>query len=207
MAFLPPPADDRLGPGAGLGLAPARAKGPGKRPAPPVFPPSAARPAFFLIPALLRLSCLFLLILGGCGWLPKINVVSDPLSKEEHLDLALAYERDGELDIAEREYRASLPLPLASLGLGNVLYQKGDAGAAMTRWRRAWRDGGLPAAANNVAWALLLDGGSLEEARELAARAVETSAGLGEDEAVVSNYRGTLSQIDAAIEAARRARQ
>ncbi|MDR0355649.1 MAG: hypothetical protein LBJ64_07920 [Deltaproteobacteria bacterium] len=146
-----------------------------------------------------------LLIPSACGWLPKIHILSDPLTKEEHLSLALSYENDGELDIAQREYRAALPLPTAYLGLGNVLYQKGEAGRALRHWRAAWRSGRLPAAANNVAWVLLLDGGSLDEAEEMAAQAVQEAQNQGLEQATIDNYLSTLKQIRAAITASRKA--
>jgi tetratricopeptide (TPR) repeat protein len=165
----------------------------------------------YLLPSLCRISSLWhfvlisLMLLGlivsGCSWLPKINIISDPLSKEEHLELALTYERDGELDIAEREYRAALPLPLASLGLGNVLYQLGESKKAMGYWRQSWQVGHLPAAANNLAWVMLLDGGSLTEAQELAEQAVSLAVSQKLDPAIIANYQSTLNQIKTAISA------
>ncbi|MDR1310110.1 MAG: hypothetical protein LBL95_09495 [Deltaproteobacteria bacterium] len=149
--------------------------------------------------ALLALASLALL--GGCGWLPRVHVLNDPLSREEHLDLALTYEKDGELEIAEREYRAALPLGLAHLGLGNVLYQKGEVAKAQSSYRRAWVLDRLPAAANNLAWVLLLEGGSLDEALEMASQAVSEAQAQGLDKALVDNYRGTLGQVEQAIAA------
>jgi tetratricopeptide (TPR) repeat protein len=144
------------------------------------------------------------LLASGCSWLPKVHVVSDPLSKEEHLSLAMTYEKDGELDIAEREYRAAFPLGAAYLGLGNVLYQKGEVDDAITFYRRAWQFDKIPAAANNLAWVLLMEGGSLEEAKEMATQAVSRAENEGLDQAVIDNFKGTLGQVEQAIKASGR---
>ncbi|MDR2368328.1 MAG: hypothetical protein LBF58_09515 [Deltaproteobacteria bacterium] len=138
---------------------------------------------------------------AGCSWLPKVHLISDPLSKEEHLGLALTYEKDGELEIAEREYRAALPLAMAYLGLANVIYQRGEVGEALAFYRRAWQLGKIPAAANNLAWVLLLEGGSLAEALEMAGQAVSQAEADGLDQALIDNYRGTLGQVEQAIKA------
>ena len=71
------------------------------------------------------------LVVSGCSWLPKVHIISDPLTKEEHLELAMDYEKDGESGIAEREYRAALPLAMAYLGLGNVVYGQGQVPEAL----------------------------------------------------------------------------
>ncbi|MDR3135301.1 MAG: hypothetical protein LBU69_04315, partial [Deltaproteobacteria bacterium] len=97
----------------------------------------------------------FGLLFSGCSWLPKVHLIRDPLTPEEHLELALSYEHNGELEIAEREYRAALPLGMACLGLGNVLYQQGEVDKALGFWRRSWHAEKIPAAANNLAWVLL----------------------------------------------------
>ena len=152
----------------------------------------------------LWLASLLGLLASGCSWLPKVHVVSDPLSKEEHLRLAMTYEKDGELDIAEREYRAAFPLGAAYLGLGNVLYQKGEVDDALPFYRRAWQFEKIPAAANNLAWVLLMEGGSLEEAKEMATLAVGRAEEEGLDQAVIDSFKGTLSQIDQAIKASGR---
>ena len=73
----------------------------------------------------------------GCA-LPRIVVLDDPLSPEEHLNLGVAYERKGELDGAIREYEAAAKkLPVAHLYLGNVYFQKHEFGAAEEHYRNA----------------------------------------------------------------------
>ncbi|MDR2388106.1 MAG: hypothetical protein LBE80_11080 [Deltaproteobacteria bacterium] len=142
-----------------------------------------------------------LIFVSGCSWLPKVHLISDPLSKEEHLGLAMTYEKDGELEIAQREYRAAFPLALAYLGLGNVLYQQGQVKEALNFYRRAWQSEKIPAAANNLAWVLLLEGGSLEEAQEMATLAVSQATEVGLERALIDNYQSTLNQVNQAIKA------
>lgn len=142
--------------------------------------------------------------LSGCSWLPKVHLISDPLTKEEHLRLAMTYEKDGELEIAQREYRAAFPMGLAYLGLGNVLYQEGEVDDALNFYRRAWQAEKIPAAANNLAWVLLLEGGSLTEAQEMATLAVSKAKEDGLEEALIDNYQSTLNQVNQAIAADKR---
>jgi tetratricopeptide (TPR) repeat protein len=145
--------------------------------------------------------------LSGCAWLPKVTILDDPLSKEEHYALGLTYENDSELELAEREDRLALPLPQARLAMGNLSWQlRGDAKEAMGYYRDALAVDKLPAAANNLAWLILVEGGSLTEAKELAAMAVEEARIRGESERNINNYLSTLGQIEAAIAAGAKAR-
>ena len=71
-----------------------------------------------LFPLLLALC--FLLSLMGCS-LPRIIILKDPLTAEEHLNLGVAYEKQGEFEPAIKEYKAAAKkLPRAYLYLGNV---------------------------------------------------------------------------------------
>ena len=144
----------------------------------------------------------FLALACGCSHIPKVIIIDDPLSKDEHYALGLTYENSGEMELAEREYRLALPQPLARLALGNLSWQvRGDAKEAMGYYRQALAADKIPGAANNLAWLLLLEGGSLTEARDLAAMAVEEAISRGEPEKDLESYRGTLAQIEAAIKA------
>ena len=59
--------------------------------------------------------------------LPRIIVLDDPLTPEEHLNLGVTYENKGELDNALKEYHtASKKLPLAYLYIGNIHFQKDE---------------------------------------------------------------------------------
>lgn len=112
---------------------------------------------------------LMALLPAGCGRVPRIIVLSDPLTAEEHLELGVAYERKGELDLAAREYERALrkdgALVQARINLGNVHVAKQEYREAMEEYREVltFRPG-HPEAANNFAWAAILSGSELEDA-------------------------------------------
>ncbi len=109
---------------------------------------------------------------AGCA-LPRVAILDDPLSPEEHLKLGMAYEAK-EPERALEEYRhAARKIPLAHLYLGNTLFGLKRLKEAEAEYREAARL--MPdnaEALNNLAWALLTRGGSLPEAEELARKAV-----------------------------------
>jgi Tfp pilus assembly protein PilF len=134
--------------------------------------------------------------LAGCS---HLVILHDPLTAPEHNDLGVAYESRGELDLAEREYRAAVHRdPHYALGwtnLGNVAAARQRWPQARGRYRRALREApASPDALNNLAIALLESGRprDAEEAERLAARAV--SLGGPRD----SLYRATLAEVRAA---------
>ncbi|MGQ9570463.1 MAG: tetratricopeptide repeat protein [Thermodesulfovibrionales bacterium] len=124
---------------------------------------------------LLALSSVFLVIcLYGCSF-PKLVVLDDPLSPEEHLNLGVAYEQKGELDNALKEYKvASKKLPLAYLYIGNVYFQKSEYEEAEAYYRKAIKEDPANADAyNNLAWLYFTRKENLDEAEKLALRAME----------------------------------
>jgi tetratricopeptide (TPR) repeat protein len=131
--------------------------------------------------------------------LPGVMVIPDPLSPEEHLDLGLAYEREGKLDLALREYEAAGSIPLAVLGKGNVLFQQGQYRRAEAAYRRLLRGDLMPEAANNLAFMLILEGRDPERAAELAERAVEEAIKRNLDEAQIRNFKNTQNQAETAL--------
>jgi tetratricopeptide (TPR) repeat protein len=139
----------------------------------------------------------------SCSWLPKVTVIDDPLDKQEHLTLGLAYEKDGQLELAEREYKLARPLAQANYALGNLNFQKGKSAEARKFYQEALRVDKLPAASNNLAWLILTEGGDLNQARQLALQAVEEGQKRGEDEARLDSYRSTLRQIERALKGAK----
>jgi len=106
---------------------------------------------------------------AGCGRLPKIIVLEDPLSAEEHVTLGVAYERKGELAPAAREYERALKKDgksfRARLNLGNVRLAEKRYGEARGEYLEALSlRPADPEATNNLAWAAILSGNDREEA-------------------------------------------
>jgi Flp pilus assembly protein TadD len=131
--------------------------------------------------------------LGSCGYLV---ILHDPLTAHEHNDLGVAYETQGQLDSARREYRRALKLEpgmsRARVNLGNVEAARGRWSAAEKLYRRALADSVTDAdAMNNLAVALLRRG-KPGEAQRMAEQAVAIG---GERDSI---YRATLEEIRAA---------
>lgn len=116
---------------------------------------------------------LCIILLAGCA-LPRVGIYKDPLTAQEHLDLGLAYEQKGELELAQREYAdAARELPVGDLYLGNLLFTQGKLNEAEGFYRKALRR--MPDDAtvrNNLAWLLLQRRSDLTEAERLASEAV-----------------------------------
>ncbi len=139
-------------------------------------------------PALTVACCL--LLFSGCS-LPQMIILKDPLSPEEHLNLGVAYERQGELDHALKEYRlAAKKLPQAYLYLGNVYFQKKDWEKAEENYKTAIEQNPQEADAyNNLAWLYFTRRENLDRGENLALKAIELNP---EKEPI---YRDTLHKI------------
>ncbi len=134
------------------------------------------------------LVALALCALASCT-LPRIAVLHDPLTPEEHINLGVSYEKKGELDAALEQYKdASKKLPIAYLYMGNAYVQKNDFNNAEKAYRQAIRKSGDAKAYNNLAWLYYTRDEHLEEAENLARKAVE----LKPDE---HDFRDTLEKI------------
>ncbi len=112
---------------------------------------------------------LLLLLAGGCSRVPRVIVLSDPLTAAEHVELGVAYERKGELDLARREYESALrkdgKLYRARVNLGNVFLAKKEYGKARKEYLRALElRPGDAEATNNLSWAAVLSGEGIAEA-------------------------------------------
>jgi tetratricopeptide (TPR) repeat protein len=136
------------------------------------------------------ISLLLAFCLCACS-LPRIVVLNDPLSPEEHLNLGVTYEKKGELDNALKEYKeASKKLPLAYLYMGNVYYQKKEYDKAESHYKEAIeKDPANADAYNNLAWLYFIKRENLDEAERLVLKALELNPSKKEI------YMDTLEKI------------
>jgi Tfp pilus assembly protein PilF len=112
---------------------------------------------------------LLLVLLAGCGHLPKIIVLEDPLSADEHVTLGVAYEQKGDLALAAREYERALAKDKTShqarVNLGNVRLAEKRYDQARKEYLAALAlRPADPEATNNLAWAAILSGRGQEDA-------------------------------------------
>ena len=132
----------------------------------------------------------YFLFVTSCAT-PRIIVLDDPLSPEEHLNLGVTYEKQGELENALKEYKvASKKLPLAYLYMGNVYFQKKEYEDAEFYYKRAIKKNPENADAyNNLAWLFYTKREQLDEAEKLALKAIELNPSKRE------TYVDTLEKI------------
>jgi tetratricopeptide (TPR) repeat protein len=142
------------------------------------------------VKVLLFLISVLPILISGCSF-PKIIILKDPLTPEEHLNLGVAYERRGEFDQAIREYQlAAKKLPIAFLHLGNAYFLKDDWDQAEIYFKKAIeKDAKNASAHNNLAWLYYQRGKNLEQAEALAQKA------LALDPSKSSIYRDTLEKV------------
>jgi tetratricopeptide (TPR) repeat protein len=119
----------------------------------------------------------FVAVIGGifsaCSDLPRVLVLHDPLTSEEHVTLGLAYEVEGRPELAAREFDGALRkkhgyMP-ALVGLGNLAFDRGALEEAEAYYRQALittpEDPGVN---NNLAMVYLTQQEKLDEAERLA---------------------------------------
>jgi len=132
---------------------------------------------------------LLLLVLASCS-LPRIAILRDPLTPEEHVNLGVSYEKRGELDAALKEYGAAAKaMPLAYLYVGNVCFQKKSFPDAEKAYQKAIDKTNSAEARNNLAWLYYTTGSHMDEAEALARKAVEL---IPESE----EFKDTLRKIE-----------
>ncbi|MFZ5995398.1 MAG: tetratricopeptide repeat protein [Thermodesulfobacteriota bacterium] len=123
--------------------------------------------------------CWILLCLG-CGKLPGIVVLHDPLTAEEHNNLGVSYEARGEYNLAEREYKEALKIRkdlfCAQFNLGNLYLKMGREKEAEDAYNKAIvLDPAQPDVYNNLAHLYLQGGRHPDEAQKMAEKAVSLS--------------------------------
>ena len=120
---------------------------------------------------------------SACSDLPRVLVLHDPLTPEEHVTLGLAYEVEGRPELAAREYDGALGkehgyMP-ALIGLGNLAFDRGALEEAEAYYRQALimapEDPGVN---NNLAMVYLTQQEKLDEAERLANLALAQSGPL-----------------------------
>lgn len=137
------------------------------------------------------------LLLTGCS-LPRIIILDDPLTPEEHINLGVIYENKGLIENAIEEYKkAAKIIPTAYLYLGNAYMQKGDMDEAEKYYKKAIkRQPDLADAYNNLAWLYYTKKDNLDEAKRLALKALELNPSN-------ENYKDTLNKIKELIQISR----
>lgn len=142
---------------------------------------------------------LFLMILSSfwlsaCG-MPKIVILHDPLTPEEHLQLGLSYEKQGLLDEAMKHYKeASRTDARGFLFIANLFLNQAKYDEAEENYKRAIKkDSNLADAYNNLAWLYYLKGERLDEAESLVKKAIELER---ENQHKLKIYEDTLQQIN-----------
>ena len=135
--------------------------------------------------------CLFL-VFWGCTF-PRIIVLEDPLTPEEHINLGVSYEKNGEPELAVKEYKlAAEKLSIAYLYLGNVYYQNHELDKAEEYYQKAIeKEPGSADACNNLAWLYYTKRTNLDEAESLALKAIELNSSKK------NIYKDTLEKIRA----------
>ena len=131
-----------------------------------------------------------MLLATSCSF-PRVIILKDPLTPEEHLSLGVTYEQQGDFDNAIKEYNlAAKKLPGAFLYLGNAHFQKKEWKKAEDYYRLAIEKQPDNADAhNNLAWLYYTRREKLDEAERLAQKALELNPGKGDV------YRDTLEKI------------
>jgi len=120
------------------------------------------------------LSILLLLLYSSCTF-PKVTVLEDPLTPEEHINLGVAYEKRGEIDSAIKEYKlAAKKHPLAYLYLGTAHFKKNEFDKAEKYFKKSiTRTPDNADAYNNLAWLYYVKGINLIKAESLVLKAIE----------------------------------
>lgn len=129
---------------------------------------------------------LAVVLLGGiqaCSSFPRLVILHDPLSPEEHVTLGTSYLQQGLTEKAAEEFRAAIdqqPRNIPALvSLGNLSFERGDLEEAADYYRRVLDEvPGHPGASNNLAMVYVARGEQLDEAERMALTALEQAGPL-----------------------------
>ncbi len=121
-----------------------------------------------------------LMVLASCS-LPKIIILHDPLTAEEHDELGRSYESKGELKLAAQQYQEALRLDKKHLPslllLGDLSYRVNDYETAEQAYEKALKlDPKNGDIRNNLAWVYLKTGRHLDKALDLINEALTLNA-------------------------------
>ncbi len=130
---------------------------------------------------IITLSIASALFLFGCS-LPRIIVLHDPLTTEEHDNLGRIYESQGKFDLASGQYQEALkkdPKHVPSLLLlGDLSYRMKDYAEAESAYTKALKlDPKNADVRNNLAWVYIQTGRKLDKAKDLTAEALALDPG------------------------------
>ncbi len=115
---------------------------------------------------------------SSCGPIPRIIVLHDPLTLDEHITIGLSYEQKGEYDNAVMEYMKAGKMTNTDFRpfyyAGNTYYKKKDYKPAEKYYNKALKiapeSGDIH---NNLAW-VYIDTGKYEDAVREAEKALST---------------------------------
>lgn len=126
------------------------------------------------------------LLFGGlqaCSGMLRPVLLHDPLTPAEHVTLGTTYEEQGLKEMAALEYQAALrqrqEFAPALISLGNLSFEQGALKEAEDYYHRALVTAPEhPSANNNLAVVYLKQGQRIDEAEQLARRALEKAGPL-----------------------------
>ena len=121
------------------------------------------------------LPVILMLLLAACA-MPKIVVIDDPLTAQQHNDLGVAYEEKGDFALAGKEYEKAIKKNrdwvIPYLNLAHLYYRQDKLDQAERALREGLRvKGDHPDLLNNLAW-VLMEKGQYEQATALIDKAI-----------------------------------
>ncbi|MDY6853103.1 MAG: tetratricopeptide repeat protein [Thermodesulfobacteriota bacterium] len=124
--------------------------------------------------------------------MPRIVILDDILTEEEHLKLGISYEEKNKYDLAICEYQSALEhFPIAHLYLANIYFLRKEYILAEKHYKKAIRRlPKNPRPYNNLAWLYFTQRIKLDKAENLARKAINIAP-----PGKVSPYLDTLQKI------------